>query len=156
MFSGYKKGFSLLEVIISFTISTFIIIALASAYFLVTKTGRYITKFSEDSYLYEFLLTLQRGLFVSSELKVENKSILSFLTNYGLSKPYVRVFVKISKGFILYEERNPYNADILLFKRIFKINCENVEKKKDYILLNCKNITYKFPYKEKQVNPFGL
>lgn len=156
MFSGYRKGFSLLEVIIAFTISTFIIIALASTFFLATKIGKKISELREKASIYEFLLTLQRGLLVSSEVKVKNNSMLSFLTNYGLSKPYVRAILKISEEFIIYEERNPYNPNILLFKSIIKINCNEVRKTKKYILLKCENIDFKFPYKEKHINPFGL
>jgi len=147
MYCGIKKGFTLVEVIISILIGSMIILGLTSTYFVVVKIGDLFLRIKKKENISELLLTLQRGLFTAREItitKKENIYSLTYITNYGLSFPYVKVYVEASNNKLIYEERNPYGKAIL-YRKEFPLSCK-LNKKKQYISLSCRKFVIDIPF----------
>ncbi len=148
-----KKAFTLMEVIIALVLSSAIILGLGMLYRMTVKTQETFNSYKRGEIKSEFLILLQRQLYGVRSFKfIETQEglILSYLTNYGQVKPFVRVNVRISKKGIVYQELNPYSGTSLVKYSVpWRCSAEVINKKT--LMLSCGKYVFKFlivPLKE--------
>ena len=141
-----RYGFTLVELLIALVLSSMIIIGLGTFYNTVIKTKETLMRKSVELSTKEFFTVLFRSLYGVREFKAKKENHilrLSYLTNYGLLRPFVRVNLIFLKGKVIYKELNPYSDVELIYYEI-PINCSADIEKNEILILSCG--TYEIPF----------
>ncbi len=146
IFFGIKRAFTLVEVLVAFVISSAIILGLGMLYHTTLKTQETFNRYKTNESKTELLILLQRQSYALRDLKIKqgfNSLELSYLTNYGQVKPFVRVEILFGNKGITYRELNPYSGkEIARFYIPWK--CKAILGKKDVLELTCGENKYSF------------
>lgn len=146
IYFGIKRAFTLVEVLVTLVISSAIILGLGMLYHMTIKTQETFNRYKRNEVKTELLILLQRQLYAIRDLKIKqgfNSLELSYLTNYGQVKPFVRVEILFKREGITYRELNPYsNKEVIKFYIPWK--CKAELKRKDILELTCGKNKYSF------------